>query len=413
MKPKPCHPTGRIRRGVRPRRPLNLCLCLCLCASLLACGEQAQAPKLPPALAYPAVDDAPYADRLVPCTYNIEGEMSCPVKDLPPLGLQISEPTRPDIMQRVAISHAWMATRFEQLLARMPAEVFLLARSLTGVVIGSHIRPSYYRTQTGALYLDPGLMWLSRAEKRTINPTPDQRNGFGEDLQFRILFRYVLNNRPAWNKYSLDDESERQFDDIVHGFARELFHELAHVADFLPADQLGSIDQELTIHAAIGQIGRRKQQVSQRLQADAPLRSSRMTEYANVRYKGWAASAELQAMGPRDVVDEFSVDGANTAYNYVSRAEDTAQLFEELMLDRSFGIQRDIAITPPPETGQDYRVHWGQRHRIAEEQVRQRASLVVQGLLPEVDFSAYFGSLDRAEALPAGADWQTTVDSSR
>ncbi len=393
------------RPGARVSTIRRMLLCLC-CCGFWACDEPAPATQW----IDPARPQAPYADHLVDCVAPATMPRSCRLEELPLLGMQIGAPQPGDLMGRVATSHSWMARRFEELWPLMPPAALDLARSLTAIVIASHIRPAHYRTETGAIYLDPAALWLSREEKRSIGHGADPRSGFGDDLEVRVIFRYVLNRRPAWRKHALDDDSERTLSDIVSLFARDLMHELSHAANALPVDQFGTLDDTMTIRQAIDSVALNGQRIDQRLQGQHPLKSRLMFEHARIRYQNQATTPAQRAWQPEDLATAFAPEGANSDYNYVAGGEDVALLFEEMILDQAYGVQRDIAITPRPAADADFIIHWGQRHRIAEPQVRERAALAVQGLLPEHDFSAYFRQLDEAETLPAGTAWQDHLE---
>lgn len=313
-------------------------------------------------------------------------------------------------MQRVATTHAWMAERFEQVLVELPPSVRRLARSVTAIIIGSDVRPSFYWRQTAAIYLDPALLWLGLEEKRSIDPAPDFRSGFGSALNFRIISRYVSNNDYAWYSYDLNDDSERELSDILAPAARLLFHELAHAGDFFPPDQLSNLDPQLSARDAALRIQDQGLQLSQRLDAELPLQSQLMFDLARVNFLGVEASDAQLQLSSEDVAHDFSPDRANDDYSYTSRFEDVAMLFEELMMDMSYDIQRDVAVTDRPAPGQPHIVTWGQRRRIAEASIQPRVRQVAENLLPQTDFSVYFSTLAEPVALRAGASWNDNLD---
>lgn len=140
-----------------------------------------------------------------------------------------------------------------------------------------------------------------------------------------------------------------------------------------------------------------------------PLRSQVMTELARVAYRGWTANATQKAYSPGFVASEFAADKANEFYNYSSRAEDVAMLFEELMMFVRFGIDYDVAVSPrvgvPTATGSDYLVVWGQRNRIGAPPVRERARLVARRLLPELPLDAAIDALPLPRQMVPGRTW--------
>ncbi len=377
-----------------------------LLALLAACGGRS------PLLleVHPARPLAPYAERLASCTRASGLQRSCTLVELPLLGMELATPGSEDLMQRVATTHPWMAQRFEELLAYLPASLLELSRSVSALVIAADVRPAFYWRRTAAIYLDPAELWLSVEEKRTIDPSPDFRRDFGSRLNFRIISRYVLNNQYAWYSYSLEDDSERSLEDIIAPLSRLLFHELAHAGDFFPRSSLAQLDRRLTTEAAAEQIAQRGAQLSQRLHEQFPLRSELMTGLAQVNFAGEEADARQLRLQPQDVVAEFQPDDANDDYSYFSRHEDVAMLFEELMMDYSFKIRRDVAVTEPPDAARNYQVEWGERGRIAAEHIAPRAEFIVSRLLPETDFSAYFATQAEAQELRSGAGWNDNLN---
>ncbi|MGJ8669153.1 MAG: hypothetical protein ACSHXK_06660 [Oceanococcus sp.] len=353
---------------------------------------------------------SPYAQQLAPCTREGGDQRSCRLQQLPLLGMQIEQPSKADIMARVATTHLWMAQRFSELLDAMPAEMYQLMRSVSAIIIGADVRPSFYWQHTGAIYLDPAGLWLTVEEKRSIDPAPDYRQNFGQALQFNVISRYVRDNAYAWYGYSLEDESERELDDIILPMARLLFHELAHAGDFFPQNSLSGLSSQLTVAQAADQIERQQQQISQDLQARFPLQSQLYAELAEVRFLGREARPSEASLKAEEVVAEYRDDGSNDDYAYTSRFEDVAMLFEETMMAMSFAVERDIAIAPVPAAGENHIVEWGQRRRIRAPEVEQRARFVAQSLLPDAAVDAFFVQYSAAQSLRSGASWNDNLD---
>ncbi len=299
---------------------------------------------------------------------------ACTFAKVPLIGMETNDPTIDDVMRRVIVSHEWMGTRFREVLERMPPEILLLMRGLTGVVISYDIRPSFYTSQTGAMYLDPDRMWLTEEERAVIDTDPDFRGEFANKLNFIMLWRYVDNNTDL---RALD----RDIDSISLRTANLLYHELAHANDFFPPDQLDSINRNLAIRSAA------TAQPSNRLSNELPLMSSVMRGVAQVSFSASDVqpTPDEAAYTSEDIAAEFPNDQANDYYNYSTRFEDLAMAFEEAMMFYSYGVSRDVAVTNLPESNfcEDYVVAWGQRNRIADPAVQARSMLAVRQLLPE------------------------------
>src|SRR5690625_3844189 len=197
---------------------------------LVGCGSGSSShPRFPPSPAandvrhYPVEPDGPYAEVLAQCAFeNIRDghnhiNRACTMETLPLLGQEAADVDIDLILSRTLVSHDWMAVRFEQLLNELPEDLMQMFQSVTAVVIGADIRPSYYLATTGAIYFDPSRVWFTAAEKNTISRAPDFRSDFGRDLNFTVLWRYVKNGTDAWRSYSLTGpETQRPLSDIVY-----------------------------------------------------------------------------------------------------------------------------------------------------------------------------------------------------
>lgn len=222
----------------------------------------------------PAKADSAYKSEIVNCVKIVKDNpvSSCKLSSLPFIGQKTSSPTKADILAQTVVSHPWMATRFEQLLDQMPQDIFLLFRGVTAVVIGADIRPSHYRSDTGAIYLDPADLWLNASERATISKAEDYRSGFSNGLAFRSLWRYVQGKADAFGYFPLDGPiSSRSINDIVRPMADLLFHELAHANDFMPPAYVGQVNPQLTPSAAIDSLA--SVRISSGLTMQVPLNS--------------------------------------------------------------------------------------------------------------------------------------------
>lgn len=345
---------------------------------------------------------SPISEPLMNCLVRVSAG-ACTFLNVPLIGMETANPTIDDVMSRVIVSHDWMGIRFREILERMPPEILLLMRGLTGVVISYDIRPSFYTSQTGAMYLDPDGMWLTEAEQAVINSDPDFRGEFAKKLDFIMLWRYVSNNTDirAFN---------RDIDSVSLRTASLLFHELAHANDFFPPDNLASIDRSLSVSLAV------RSRLSTRLSNDLPLSSTVMRDLAQVSFNSndVPASQQQAALTADDIAVEFPSDNANDYYNYSSQFEDLAMAFEEAMMFHSYGISRDVAVTNAPNSNLcgDYLVSWGQRNRIGDPAVQARSLLAVALVLPE-QLAAIEDSLGNVPAptqMTAGVNWCANIN---
>lgn len=390
---------------------------LCLSSALLlnACGGGSGDGGLPPPLGdiaqpvQPAVPTAPFAKSLGDCTFNPNRSTACQLTELPFLGQDASTVTVEQIMGRVAVTHPWMATRFREMLATQPTALLQMMRSVTAVIIGSKVRPSFYFPMTGAIYLDPESLWLTQAERATIDMTPDERVDFGKDLQFRAIWRYVKDNDYAYDFYPASFSGSRTIDDIRIPMGRLLAHELAHAGDFMPPQSLASLSRNQTAEAAID--SQRSQWISEKLKRNSPLTSNTWLGLAQALYANRTPTNEERGYTPAQAGQLIEPDRAADAYGYFTQYEDLAMLTEELLSYCFYGIQRDFATSNRPTSG-DFVVGWGMRGRVGVAAVNQAARFAVAELLPGQNFSECYASLPAPVRLRSGATWTANLDPS-
>ena len=354
--------------------------------------------------------DSPYRDYLADCVYSnqLADDNLCTLGELPLIGMQSSAPTVDQIMDHVLVSHEWMGERFERFLRELdPHDDFArLLRSTTAVVISSDVRPSFYWSLTGAIYLDPDSLWMTPQERDVINEQPDYRSGFGSELNFVTPWRYVKNNNYAFYYYNAADRLSRPFSELEADLGSLLYHELAHANDAMSQTKINS---GLNPNDIFFNQAHDSAFVNESVSVVNGLTSNELYALSDVRSRGAEATEEQKAYTPRDVAGFFFPDTANDFYNYTTPWEDTAMLFEETMMSLRYGIQRDIAVTNLPIvalSADDYKVYQGQRGRIGQDRIRARASTAVQGLLPEAwaEADAHLQSITPI-AMCAGEGW--------
>ena len=359
-----------------------------------------------------ADSSSPYASSLPSCLNPDDETTSCTLNSIPLIGQSTDTVTPADILEKTLVSHQWMATRWEDLLPLLPEDILQLMGSVTGVVITSDTRPSFYTTQTGAIYLDSAFFWLTNEEKAVIDSAPDFRSGFGDDLQFITLARYVRGNDYAWDTYSLTGTEERTLNELVEPLSALLFHELGHANDFFPRSRYSSLISGNTVLAEGERLA--SSRVSNAMINFSPLNSELLVDIADVLFKGNSPSAAILALTPEDVSMEFSADVASDDYAYTSQFEDLSMLLEEVMMKYHFGIDRDIAYIDRPSTDSnfcaDYPVRWGQRGRIGEPGVIARTRYMLQVMLNQTDVSEYIDDLEDPVAMVNGNDWCQNIN---
>lgn len=357
-------------------------------------------------------EDSPYTNALTSCIYSNQLNNTCTINQLPLIGQISNNLDTETVLDRVLVSHDWMGDNFATFLAQMdPNSDFVrLLQSVTAVVISYDVRPSFYWVQTGAIYLDPDVLWLTPAQRDSINEAPDYRSDFGSDLNFIMPWRYIKDNQYASLGFPLSTRATRTLTQITPDLASLLYHELAHANDFFPR----SVHASLTGPRLIDDYKRRntnKNLVSDHVSNLYPLTSTEMTELAGVSFLGNSASTTQKAYQPSDITYFFSTDIATDFYAYSSSREDTAMLFEEAMMSYRYQILRDVAVTNKPAvlTADTVIVDWGQRGRIGESHLENRAALVIDEILPELDGISLIASLPTPIAMTQGQSWRQTL----
>lgn len=356
--------------------------------------------------------DSPYANVLANCVYSNQLNDSCTINTLPLIGQTSSDLNHETILNRVLVSHDWMGDNFAAFLAQMDpnSDFARLLQSVTAVVISYDVRPSFYWVVTGAIYLDPNDLWLTPSQRDTINEAPDYRSNFGNDLNFVMPWRYVKDNQYASLGVPITVRANRTLAQINPDLASLLYHELAHANDFFPR----SVHATLTGPRLLDDYSRRnanKSLISDQVSKTYPLTSTEMMGLANVSFLGAAASNVQKTYQASDVSTFFSADIASDFYAYSSTREDTAMLFEEAMMSYRYQILRDVAVTNKPAilTADSLIIDWGQRGRIAQDSLENRAALVIDEMLPELNGISLVESLPEPINMVQGQSWRQTL----
>lgn len=398
---------------------LHLLFSACALSLLTACGgggssdsssnNSAPSAELDEISPYQA---SSYSNVLVECVTAYENDQSCYADVLPPIGIANNSVSVDDIMDRVVVSHDWMAERFEAFLQQASPSLIAMFDPLTAIVISYDIRPAFYHPLTGAMYIDPIYLWLSPAEYATIDDSEDYRSGYGSELMLDTGWRYVddQGNYVTASNFSDGDET-RAFADIVPGLTNLLYHELAHANDYLPPDVISQLVQPFgdeSFYDLIDQVFADQQSIQQRVVAEIPLIYTTLKNLADVLFGGDDASTTLLALSAEDAANMFALDGASDMYNYYTSSEDIAMLFEEALMSYNQGAWRDVAfLHQDSDSYCSKTIGWGQRGRIADNLVKARAQHVVSLMLPEQAdaINSHLDNLPAPQALPNDEAW--------
>lgn len=373
---------------------------------------------------YPYRQVSTYAPVLAKCTYDISLYYSsstnnnfCPVSMLPLLQQEAgvgNVPSIEQVMGRVLVSHDFLGQNFENFLRNQdPNQDFRrMLAGVTAIVLGSHVRPSFYTAGTGAIYLDANQLWLTPEQRDVVTEVPDYRLAFDDELNFTGVGRAVKNNAYARPTYSSTARVTRPESDLTFVLGRLMYHELAHASDFFsPVDR--NLNSAKSIWLNVVDRLTAKQLPSDALAAIYPLKSPQMFRLASVMYKGETPTAIEKGYTAADVGMFFGSDVASDDYAYTrngndSSREDLAMLFEEFMMYHRHGVQYDVGYTNVFKEGMtsgNLVLAWGQRGRIGSPGIRPRVKLVLQRIAPWIDVTA-------VDTLPAPIQFQpgTTWD---
>jgi len=313
------------------------------------------------------------------------------------------------IMQRVVVSHKWMGDRFSEMLDLLDDDIKILLGAVTAIVIDDDIIPSYYWGLTGAMYIDPRYLWLTPQEVLNITKKEDFRSEYSNGLQFLEARRLLINGNYASAYFPMDENLTRTREDIKLDFASLLYHELAHANDYFPPYLRDQVNNSDSVLDALNSIF--TQNITHKLYENYPLTSDELKAMGQVMYRGEKASSEQNRTTATQIGELFSQDNAVTMYAYSTAFEDTATLFQNLMLKRHYNIEVDYAFLEKPTKKDnlicaDFIVGWGVRNRIADREVRQRANFVFQKIFPKLTPSV---SLGKSQLLETQTDWCTAM----
>jgi hypothetical protein len=360
---------------------------------------------------------SPYANDLVPCAYDAAQRDSnlCPLSRLPFLAQQNggAPPTVEQVMDRVLVSHDWIGRNFETFLRTQDTrgDFRRMLMSTTAVVLGTHVRPSFYYAATGAIYLDADNLWLTPAERDTVSEVPDFRSDFDRDLAYSGVWRYVQNNQSIFVFFDPRSRVTRDASVLLYDAGWLMYHELGHALDFMPPSAYGGLNSGLSAWGNIAPRYLAGQLASNTLSTQFPLTSAAMRGLAQVKFFGATADAAQRAYTPDQVAGFFSADIATDEYNYSTPFEDAAMTLEELLMSRRLNILRDMAITDKigaGTTSSTLIVRWGQRGRVGSAAIKPRARALAQALVPWLDASEV-DALPAPLPMRAGQSWAANL----
>jgi hypothetical protein len=372
----------------------------------------------PSSRVYPYLAGSAHAAALRDCIYTptLADNALCTLGRLPLLGTETrgDVPSVEQVMARLLVSNDWMGQRFEAFLREQDGQGDFrrLLNGVTAIVIGGRVRPAFYWSATGAIYLDADTLWQTAAERDTVSEAPDPRSDYGRDLAFATLWRYVQGNQSVGGRPPVLERASRSTAALVPALGRLLYHELTHANDFLPPRTHTVLNPALRVYEAVP-----AGTPSEQLRGQLPFSSQEMVDLGRVQFFGVTATAVQRAYQPVDVARFFSNDRVTDPYSYALPAgqavprEDAAMLAEEALMQLRHGVLRDVAITPPFASGTsaDAVVAWGQRGRVGAATIKPRVALVLAQTMPWLP-SGFTDALAPPVPLRAGLSWGQNLD---
>ncbi len=341
----------------------------------------------------------PHSALLARCSILKKNDNSCSLNELSFIAKTTGKPNKAEILDRLIVSDLWMADNFSMLLNKMPEDIYRLFSSTTAIIIHKNIRPAFFWAVTGAIYLDPAFLWLTSEQLDSISQEPDFRQAFAQQFEFTTLSLYSSKGEPAFGSNRQRTETQ-----TLHALSALLFHELAHANDFFPMQTIVEADPNETPINIIQ---------SQRLTSDLlnrlyPLRDETLHRLASALFAGQVADPSLLSLSANDVASLFDVDHANDTYAYFISPganpdwhfEDTALLFEEVMMKIHFDLNRELAFATPLVDDvrflDDLKINKNFINRFQDEQLLPRTQTVVDNLLPNNTHLDFFNELPNA-----------------
>lgn len=350
--------------------------------------------------------DTNFASKLERCTVdpvrnNRNG--ACSLTELPLLGQETNGaiPTINQIMHRTLISDNWMKNRLQQVLTAMPIEARGLFRSVTAIIIARDIRPAFYTRSTGAIYIDPYYLFVTQAERDTIDAGQDFRSGFDDELKYDVYFRYMSGTERAYTFFP-PNGTDRSANDLKLIFSRIMFHELGHANDFFPAGTHRSLNTSHTPSQAAS--ANQSNWISTIATGTYPLNNALLDRMARVKFAGSSPTTADHNTTASDIATAINDEPANHDYPYLTQFEDVALLIEAALMDYFYNVEYEFAVL----NRTDQTIVWGKRKRIAKANVKEKSRIILNRLLPSVNFSSFLASRTAEEDLPTGRTWAET-----
>ncbi|WP_231891818.1 hypothetical protein [Vibrio sp. HI00D65] len=393
---------------------------------LVGCGgSSGSSSDAPSSIAAPNVNGTPSLESIstfkttssspdiVDCAKAFLEKRSCDLSVIQPIGVDGTDLTIKQIESRLVVSHPWMAESFIAALREINDQDLLnLFKPLNSIVLSYDVRPSFYEPSTASMYIDPRNLWRTKSEWDSIYQQDDYRKNFQTEFKFDKAQRYVEQGSYDYvtysNTYNAATYHQRRAEHVAPGLFRLLAHELAHANDFLPASDLIQMPNSGTIYDYLQKL----QTLNRDLSDSNPLNSTTLRGAAQVAFRGKAMTDDVRNLTGEAAGIEFEGDSAAAFYSYSHSAEDVAMLFEAYMMYKKYNAISDFAFVSIPQSSNascnEWKIQWGQRSRLSDHGVQDRAVFVVNRILgkPNVEIRKELANLpDNPSAFAQGVGW--------
>lgn len=260
------------------------------------------------------------------------------------------------ILGSTLISHDWQKERFRDFLLRTRPEIISMLSCVKGVAISSDIRPSFYYSPSGGIYLDAGYFAATPEESGTVSSNPDSREQNFDQID--LLFFTVDTVKPK----TADEARYLNLEGL-------LAHELAHACDFKAAALNGrylSDDLPETPENAVYQL-------------------------AQWLYFGnQGAKQKLAQYTPEDIGRSFEESPIVDIYGYGNQFEHLAMIVQNHLAFEFDGNNRVDLLTDNPRENQslrDFPIYWGMTGKFCQPDLFAKGREITKRAVPmDLDF---------------------------
>lgn len=354
-----------------------------------------------------------FSENLVECSVAYLDSKTCSVSYIAPIGVELlGDVSIDDVANRLVVSHDWMAESFVDALYEMNDQTLLnLFKAVNAVVISYELEGSFYHGYTASIYINPEHLWRNSDEWYSLYQSTSDGEADEYELQFKPARRYVdatTGDYTTWsNSYNESSGyTSRSASQLAPRLYSLLAHELGHANDFLPPELLSTIDNSGTIY---NDYILPNTLVSSDLNDIYPRNSELVAEAAGVYYSDDEITDELRYTTGADIGLEFASDGGSYFYSYKNGLEDLATLMEITMMYMKYDSVLDVAFYTVSDlenpTCDDLLIEWGQRNRLADSSVNERAVYVAERLISE-DYALEVAAItEQPIMMEANAGW--------